>query len=776
MGRSERWLIALAVAGASGCAATLDFDGQVFVEADSGPTGEVGVDAEADADIAVDTGATADTEQLFDARQDAEADTEADTSCVPRPEACDGADNDCDGLVDGADPTVVWDASNCGSCGEACDDASMAEGVCGADFRCRVQRCSAVGYRDLNGLYADGCEFSVGAPLHWLSRLSVSGFTQVDATHVVAWGDTGAQIYEAGAAPVPVGAFGRADARTVSAEVVGATLLLGMESVSDGTGLIYRHPIGSPFVFDESAAPVRLSRPPTDIAMSLGRIMVSSAGPGIVQAFEEVSGTYRFLGSVNPFSGADVLGIAVSEEGASGYAVGRDGGCRALVFSASGAALALGSGSVSGDGVSEAIAQASTMQSGRLVVAMLLRAGGSGGGVVRLVSDAGAGPIATDFALGSSDGVSIGTSGDGFRILHRDGAVSRLSASGMGGVETLSAPAGVAGARAFGPGASQWLLATDSEVAVATATGAEVAVVPGSRVDLTPRHLVRVDGGWLLAAGAGGAWAVAERAEGGVTAVLRDGATADFVARGEEGAEFSVSAEGSLRGWFADGEVAAFETGLSGVAAFEAGAGWLVILTESEAVAQAYGLSGGVVSLEGSAFRLPGRFGALAVAGDRVALSSGVEVAWYQLSGVWQFGGRVAGPSASAGAVGLGWNGASLLSVMDVSAGLWSGDTVSGGQIGATITGAAAGVRSDAANGLFGRGGLMGWRSGSRGVALWFADADGSIRLGTLDATRPGTTAYLATPCPTLAGDSSTTTVGAATGCGVTLWRYRPTP
>lgn len=279
-----------------------------------------------------------------------------------------------------------------------------------------------------------------------------------------------------------------------------------------------------------------------------------------------------------------------------------------------------------------------------------------------------------------------------------------------------------------------------------------------------------------MANGAAGAWTVVERAEGGLTATLREGSTADFVARGEEGATFSVSSDGSLRGWVGEGEVTAFETGLTGVVAIDAGLGWLVFLTESEAVAQAYGVAGGVVSLEGPPVRLAGRFGALAVAADRVALSSGVEVAWYQLSAGWQFGGRLAGPSASAGAVGLRWNGAALLSVMDMGAGLWSGDTGAGGQVGATITGAAAGVRNDAANGLFGRGGLMGWRSGSRGVALWFADGDGSIRLGTLDATRPGTSAYVATPCPSLAGDISATTVGAATGCGVTLWRHRPAP
>ena len=124
------------------------------------------------------------------------------------------------------------------------------------------------------------------------------------------------------------------------------------------------------------------------------------------------------LGAGTSHKVGDVLGLAVSDDGASGYAIGRDGGCRALVLSATGTALALGSGSVLGDGVTEAIAQASMMQSGRLVVAMLMRASGSGGGSVRLVSDAGAGPVATDFALGSSDGVSIGTGGGGFRVLH----------------------------------------------------------------------------------------------------------------------------------------------------------------------------------------------------------------------------------------------------------------------------------------------------------------------------------------------------------------------
>ncbi len=45
MGPGAKWLLAVAALQAAGCAATLDFDGQAFVEADSGPTGDAETDS-----------------------------------------------------------------------------------------------------------------------------------------------------------------------------------------------------------------------------------------------------------------------------------------------------------------------------------------------------------------------------------------------------------------------------------------------------------------------------------------------------------------------------------------------------------------------------------------------------------------------------------------------------------------------------------------------------------------------------------------------------------
>lgn len=73
--------------------------------------------------------------------------------CTER-EACDGADDDCDGLVDeGYD--LASDPSNCGFCGARCGgapgaDPTCAGGTCG--FACRAGRA------DCNGSAADGCE------------------------------------------------------------------------------------------------------------------------------------------------------------------------------------------------------------------------------------------------------------------------------------------------------------------------------------------------------------------------------------------------------------------------------------------------------------------------------------------------------------------------------------------------------------------------------------------------------------------------------------------
>jgi hypothetical protein len=80
---------------------------------------------------------------------------------VPALEACDGKDNDCDGVVDnGFD--FENDPNNCGGCGQKCSFAHAlavcSKGVCVLDPKNHQGAC-AVGWVDQNGDPADGCEY-----------------------------------------------------------------------------------------------------------------------------------------------------------------------------------------------------------------------------------------------------------------------------------------------------------------------------------------------------------------------------------------------------------------------------------------------------------------------------------------------------------------------------------------------------------------------------------------------------------------------------------------
>ncbi len=75
-------------------------------------------------------------------------------------EACDGADNDCDGRTD-EDTDLATDALHCGRCGNACTTPNAAPAC--SDGRCRIARCDA-GWVDANRTADDGCEAAcVGA-------------------------------------------------------------------------------------------------------------------------------------------------------------------------------------------------------------------------------------------------------------------------------------------------------------------------------------------------------------------------------------------------------------------------------------------------------------------------------------------------------------------------------------------------------------------------------------------------------------------------------------
>ncbi len=77
-------------------------------------------------------------------------------STGPSLEVCNGADDDCDGMVD-EDFDLTSDVRNCGSCGSTCSFAH-ATAECSSST-CAIRSCDT-GYYDLDGNPANGCEYA----------------------------------------------------------------------------------------------------------------------------------------------------------------------------------------------------------------------------------------------------------------------------------------------------------------------------------------------------------------------------------------------------------------------------------------------------------------------------------------------------------------------------------------------------------------------------------------------------------------------------------------
>jgi len=107
-----------------------------------------------DGDGGRDGGGNGDGGNDGDGGIDAPTDAPPDANCVPTPEVCDSADNDCDGMMDEGF-NLTADPNNCGQCGMRCQYPN-AFGVC-SNSQCSQGACQP-GWNDtVPG--TDGCEY-----------------------------------------------------------------------------------------------------------------------------------------------------------------------------------------------------------------------------------------------------------------------------------------------------------------------------------------------------------------------------------------------------------------------------------------------------------------------------------------------------------------------------------------------------------------------------------------------------------------------------------------
>ena len=134
----------------------------------TGDSNESDTSRAGDLDPFRDTGRTSDTTTGTDGGSDCEG---PDCACLPAPELCNGADEDCDLEID-EDFNFMSDVTNCGGCSLTCAPANAA-GLC-VEGICTIGSCNA-GFGNCDRNDSNGCETNIASATGCADCAAVGG-------------------------------------------------------------------------------------------------------------------------------------------------------------------------------------------------------------------------------------------------------------------------------------------------------------------------------------------------------------------------------------------------------------------------------------------------------------------------------------------------------------------------------------------------------------------------------------------------------------------------